>query len=282
MSIQLTGVLPIDFTFTSAGTRAELVSNFQTQLVAAGWTVISGGGSGDVVLESAVTPQGIKIRVEALDPGSGNCAQFKIKDDASLVGPTTMFLLPVNGSVFRLWANKYQFFYFLTGTDMTKQRAFVCGGVPWIPFFIQDLLTNPYAGWLHGNGTSDGDTHGLSATFRKVFTANVVTNYSALWNGAALGNTNLANKFGLIVQYGLTSLDDMWEDGTFTLFEPILIWEGALGTVRHGQMWDAALTSKPLDSEIRRAFGGQTWRNITHQNTSPGRGCLMLVVPPSP
>jgi hypothetical protein len=281
MSIQLTGTVPIDFTFSSGGTRIELVSQFQTQLTAAGWTVISGGGSSDVIMESATTPQGVKIQVEAIDAG-GNCAQFKVRDGAALIGLTTMFLLPVNGSPFRIWANKYQFFYFLSGTNMGAQRSFVCGGVPWVPFFIQDTFTTSYAGWLHGNGASDTDTHDLNSCFRKVFTANAIRNYSAIWNGVAFGVNNTFNKFGLIVQTALTLFDDMWEEGTFTLFEPILVWESALGTVRHGQLWDAALTSKPLDSELRRTFGGITWRNVTHQNTSTagGRGCLMLLTPP--
>ena len=271
----------MDTTFVSNGTRGQLVSQFQTILTSAGWTVISGGGSADVIMESATTPQGLVIRMEAIDPGSGNCAQFKIRDNGILVGTQTIFLLPANGATFRLWANKYQFFYFLSGTDMTKQRAFVCGGVPWIPDFLKAVMSFPYGGWIHGSGSTDTDTRQLGNSLRKALWASVVNTYSAIWNSGVFGNAS-ANNFGLVVQTANTNLDDLWEDGTFTLFEPILIWgsNSFTGPVRHGQMWDAMLLTKPLDSEIKRSFANYTWRNITHQNGTtgnPGRGCLMLL-----
>lgn len=277
MAIQLSGATPRDFSFSSSGTRAELVTNFQNELTAAGWHVISGGGTGDVVMESATTPQGLKIRVEAIDPGSGNCVQFKLRDNGGLVGPVTIFLLPVGGATFRLWSNPYQFFYYLSGTDMTKQRALVCGGVPWVPPFIQDILSIPYTGWLHGNGASDTDTRTLTGTFRKTVTVSTIVNYSAIWNGVTFGVANAINVFGLVIQTGLTNLDDLWEDGTFTIFEPVLCWQssGFSSPVRHGQMWDAVLGTKPLDSEVRRTFGNMTWRMLTHQASRFG---LFLIV----
>jgi hypothetical protein len=284
MSVQLSGSTPTDFTFTSDGTRAQLLTMFQAQLNIAGWTVISGGGTSHIIMESSITPQGLKIRVDVLDPGSGNCIQFKLKDNTTLVGPTTFFLLPVNGITFRLWANPYQFFYFLSGSVMTRQRAIVCGGVPWVPPFIEDFLSFSYNGWLHGNGTTDTDTTDLTSTFRSRFVASSIKSFSAIWNGVVFGNVGTINRFGLLVQSALTNLDDLWEDGTWTLFEPILVWDSAnyAAPVRHGQMWDAVLLSKTLDSELRRTFGGLRWRNITHQNQlagGVGRGSLLLVVP---
>jgi hypothetical protein len=287
MAIQFSGVTPINITFSSTGARSQLLTQFQNQLTTAGWSVISGGGTGNLVMESATTPQGIKIRVNAIDPGSGNCVQFKITDNTTLVGPVTMFLLPVNGSLFRLWANPYQFFYFLSGTDMSKPRSFVCGGVPWIPFFVQNIITTPYAGWLHGNGSTDTDTMDLGASLRTRFTADRLKNYSAIWNGVTFGVAGTFSVFGLLVQTALTPIDDIWEDGTFTLFETVLVWESVSfpTPVRHGLLWDACMTTKALDSELRRTFGNATWMNITHDNGisgAIGRGCLMLCVAPPP
>lgn len=276
MAIQFSGSDPRDYTFVSAGTRDDLATQFRTQAIAVGWTSITSS-----ILETATTPQGLKIRVDVIDPGSGNCIQFKIRNNASLVGPWTIFLLPVGGETFRLWINKYQFFYFLSGSDMSRQRSFVCGGVPWVPDFIRDSMSNSYAGWLHGNGSTDTDTRNLGGTFRKLFVASSVLNYSALWNGTAFGSINTLGNFGLCAQTAGTAIDDMWDDGTFSLFEPILVFQSSNFTtaVRHGLLWDAALGSKPLDSELRRTFGDVTWRNITHQSTSfPGRGSLFLKV----
>lgn len=284
MALQLSGTDPVDVTFASNGTRGQLVSQFETVLTSAGWTVVSGGGSSDVILESATTPAGLKIRFEAIDPGAGNCAQFKIRDNTTLVGAVVIFLLPVNLANFRIWANKYQFFYFLSGTDMTKQRALVCGGVPWVPNFIKDIIAFPYIGWMHGNGTTDASATQLAQSFRKVLIVSAITNYSAIWNNALFSSSASTNVFGLVCQSANTNLDDLWEDGTFTLFEPILCWQSSnfSSPVRHGQLWDAALNSKVLDSEVKRSFANKTWRNITHQNGLAGgigRGSLLLVTP---
>jgi hypothetical protein len=282
MSIQVSGTDPLDQTFVSDGTRAQLVSQFQTVLDAAGWSVVSGGGSSDVIMESATTPQGLKIRMEAIDPGTGNCAQFKIRDSGIVVGTQTLFMKPVNSAAFRIWADKYQFFYFLSGGDTSAQRCFICGGTPWIPDFLMDNMAFPYGGWIHGNGATDTDTRGILNSLRNKFLISQLVDYSAIWNGAAFGSGSTTGVFGLVVQTGITNFDDLWEDGTFTMFEPIICWQSGSFTqpVRHGQLWDAVLTSKPLDSEVKRVIAGKTWRNVTHQNGTTGgtgRGSLMLL-----
>src|SRR5215470_9021370 len=103
MALQLSGDVPIDITFTSDGTRGQLYTQFVTNLTAIGWGTISAVGS-DTILESGLTPQGLKVRIEVIDPGSGNCIQFKIRDNTTLIGPQTIFLLPSSGNQFRLWA----------------------------------------------------------------------------------------------------------------------------------------------------------------------------------
>ncbi|MBK8200727.1 MAG: hypothetical protein IPK75_20515 [Acidobacteria bacterium] len=59
------------------GTRTEAVQLIEPVLTGVGWTAVSGTGTGDVVLQSATTPQGYTMRIRLYDPGAGSC--FRIK-----------------------------------------------------------------------------------------------------------------------------------------------------------------------------------------------------------
>jgi hypothetical protein len=277
----------INTTFISNGTRVQLVNQLESALNAAGWSAISGAGTSDWIYETVQTPTGQKIRVEGIDPGSGNCAQFKLRsgNPNNLVAGAA-FLLPVNGSSFRIWANMYQFFFYLMGVSSSSQRALVCGGVPYIwPFMSFTLSGSPWAGWMHANGFADTSTNQVLNTFR--FNINnlsgAVQNYAAIWNEAIVAGA-VSGHFGLIGQGGTGTGDFQYEDGSWSMWEPILCWPGGTADssnmTRHGQLWDCAMIAKPYNSDDIRTIGGTTWMNITHQNgavSSPSRGSILLV-----
>jgi hypothetical protein len=273
--IQFSGGTIVDTTFVASGTRRDLIDQWETAVVAAGWTAISGAGTADKTYETAATPAGFKIRVEAIDPGSGNCAQFKLRDNAALV-TSALFLLPTASQLYRIWANKYQFFFFRSGTDMTLQRAFLGAGTLHLPDFMVDWMSGfPYQGWMHGVGGTDVDTTTLANTWRKApctgAGSSLVTN-SHIWRNSQAGSFRpifFPVAHTTATGGGSQLSADQWDDGTWWMAEPLMAtYQGTASaniTVFKGQLWDAVITGKPYDSETVRIIGGLKWRVLTHQ-----------------
>jgi hypothetical protein len=292
MALAFSGQTPVNLVFNSNGTRLQLVNQLETALSSVGWTAISGAGSSDWVYESAMTPLGQKIRLEGLDPGGAAvCAKFRLKSGPpfNLTGQD-WFLNPVNGTAFRIWANKYQFFFFTSG-PADSSRSLVCGGVPYIwPFMDFIFNTDPYCGWSHGNGGADASATLLAATFRRLYHLgqNGMVNYSSIWTGAVQTNVGSGALFGCVTlcpqgSVGVGSCMQ-YEDGSWSLNEPILCWPtGTASTgngTRHGQIWDGCLISKVYTSEDIRSIAGNNWMAITHNNgAATPTGTLMLLVP---
>ena len=84
MSVQYAGGTNVNTTFTcTVGTRREIVDGLVAALTTAGWSMVSGGGTGTVVMRSATTPTASNvIDVRIHDPGSGNCAQIRMQNAA--------------------------------------------------------------------------------------------------------------------------------------------------------------------------------------------------------
>lgn len=166
-NIPYSGGTIVNTTFTTTvGTRQEIVTALETHLTTAGWTVISGSGTGTVVMKSATTaaPKSNSIRVRLLEVGSGNCAQVKIENDAGTLTSQAHYLLPSALKVFRIIACKYNFFVFNAAT--TTARSFLAAGTLHIPSHLEGLTTADL-GWIQGNGESDSDTS-IQVSFRTV------------------------------------------------------------------------------------------------------------------
>ncbi|HET6887690.1 MAG TPA: hypothetical protein VFH87_07180 [Candidatus Udaeobacter sp.] len=275
--IQYSDGTVVDTLFTSNGTRRQLIDQWETAVSTAGWSVVSGGGSADKVYETAATPDGFKIRVRAKDVG-GNCAQFSMKDNGALESDIS-YTLPVNGFPYRIWANKYQYFLFRSGTDMTVQRAFVSMGVPWLPSFMVDYMQAfPYAGWCGRNGSNDTDANPVSGSWRKMVTGTGSAGPD-IWRGTAFAaQTKVLGGPALPTNLSMGNYVT-WEDGTHQLCEPLLIIPrtGGSSYMIAGQLWDAILNTKPYDSEAVRQITGKSWRVLTHQATVLTQGTLMLL-----
>ncbi|HET6887812.1 MAG TPA: hypothetical protein VFH87_07795 [Candidatus Udaeobacter sp.] len=275
--IQYSDGTVVDTLFTSNGTRRQLIDQWETAVSTAGWSVVSGGGSADKVYESATTPDGFKIRVRAKDVG-GNCAQFTLKDNGVLESEIS-YTFPVNTFPYRIWANKYQYFLFRSGTDMTINRAFVGMGVPWLSSFMVDYMQAfPYAGWCCRNGATDVDTNAVSASWRKNVSGTAATGPD-VWRGTAFASNNkVLVGPALPTNIGLANYVT-WEDGTHQLCEPLLVVprSGGSSYMVAGQLWDSVLNTKPYDSEAVRQITGKSWRVLTHQAATATQGTLMLL-----
>jgi len=273
----------IETTFTSDGTKAQIISQWTNALVAAGW----GGSSG--ILTSGTTPQGFKIGMKAEDAGA-TCVRFRI-NGATINGNQDFFLLPTNGQLYRIWANKYQYAIFRSGLDLTLTRACVFGGVPWIPDFLTTYLNVPdnYFGWIHGAGSTDTDTSRTEqSTLRAACFGQVVSGQNtsgACWiiRGTTQGAVNFVfciGRFGGNAVSGSGAGITKWDDLTWFLEEPFVNY--AISSVPYpaGLLWDACRVEKDFDGETRFLIGDFTWRVITHRTASQyGNGTLLFLSP---
>lgn len=303
MAIQYSGT-NINNTFVnSVGTRLEIVTGLSSALVAGGWTIISGTGTGNVLLESATTPspQSLVCRVQLFDPGSGNCAQIKFRNQAATAEQANFHPLYAQASkTWRVIANPYQFFIFSTAS-VSAGREFVAGGVPYLPSFLQGVITE--AIWSMGNGRSDTDSY-CSTTFRNNLITSTPNSQPNLWMDVNLNvwenfNNFVTNSYTgwpqLIAQQGAQWTQTIgtnlyapykWHDDSVMVYEPLIAWGAANygdeSKIR-GQLWDAAIIGDAFGCDQETSFDTHNWWVITNGNYGSSglfaRGSLVVVVP---
>jgi hypothetical protein len=293
-SIIYSGGTIVDTTFTTTvGTRQEIVTALQTQLTAAGWSVISGGGSGNVLMKSATTasPKSNSIRVRLQDPGAGNCATLKIENDAGTLTSQAFFLLPAAGKVYKIIACQYNFFVYTA--NPTAIREFACGGTLHIPDHLDGVVTGSL-GWMHGNSSTDA---GVSAgSFRTVLSSWTNAAYNSQIRNATLLNHNSAvgsaiawqtlrvPSVGSAVQVSTGNI--RWSDNAIVMTEALLGFGIAATTDEpkwQGFIHNGMVTSLefPADDRTITSWDGHSWAGITVNNTGSvllGRGTLFMAV----
>lgn len=279
MSIQYAGGTIVNTTFVSDGTRGNLISNLNTQLKNAGWTIVSGDGTGDVLVQSATTPAGLFIRFRLYDPGANNCAQITMKNNGTPAALTSSiaYVLPTNGKTFRIIANKYQFFMFSSGATYRKtNREIVMGGVPYMwDFNVAVLLSDFQCGWFVYNGESDTDVAAKS-TWRdclSFYTSSNKTASSLLMNNmlnyTTYNHASPAISLPMFIEvysnYGYRLLDN-----STTINEAIIGWASGIANNTEikfiGMLWDALVHGAVAAGESTISFDGRTYMAITDQS----------------
>ncbi len=291
-AIQYAGGTNVNATCTAAaGTKQELSDCIEDNLVVAGWTVISGSHTTSVLLESLVTPASLQMRL-ALTQGT-NCVILKGRNVANTKAATTgQFLLPAVAKVFRVIANKYQYFIATAGTP--PARSIAAGGVLYVPSFAG--ITEGI--WTWGNSNSDTDT-GIQNYWKVTigFTSGgpvgsqwVTVNGTQFENTASsLSNTGSPGVPQLISpQSGQSNISPTiyrWFDGSSFISEPLIAIGASLVSEAKvtGQLWDAAIITDSVASETALTFDSKNWLTFTNSNVGAAgkcaRGTLVLVVP---
>jgi len=205
-------------------------------------------------------------------------------------------LVATGYKIFRVIANPYQFFVF-TSSSQSTGREFMCGGVPYIPTFLQGVITE--AIWCHSTAQTDSDTT-IRPTFRTHLTTQSATfsGHGNLWNtvdanqyenpGQDNGTANSGYQQLLVHQAAkLNTISSYrWHDDSLLVYEPLISWgltaasdEGKL----RGQLWDAAIVSLGFAADTTTTFDSADWWNVTSANngtaSTHGIGSLFLVVP---
>lgn len=281
------------------GTRTELVQQIEPQLALAGWTTISGTGTGDVVMESA-NPAGAvpAIRVRLLDTAA-NCASIIFRNVAGTQVSNTLFLLPAAAKTWRVVANEFQFFVFSAASATPVARNFVAGGIPAVASFLAPSVV----WWGVGDASSDTD-----ATTRETFRLSLTTQQAGCgtpinsgqqacnYDGTLLdGNSNSSAATGaltLLAPYytaassAVANQFNMFADGSYMVSDAYLGW-GIAGVVltsplRYiGTMYDAIVVSSPTTYDTTVTFNGNNYWVVTNQlvAASCNPGVLAVRVP---
>lgn len=293
----------VNTTFTG-GTIQQIINGIETALLAAGWTTISGSGTGTLVMQSGLTPapQNLQMRLR-VKTNAGNCCTVTIENVAGskvATNSTTagLMLLPAAAKVFRVIANKYQAFIFTSSVNTA--REFACWGVPALPTPLQGVITE--AIWGACNSVSDTDTTNRDS-FRVALSCdgssdNVtganVPNQAFILNGTLLewanngvtgggnnaGNCSLrlATTTGARFPQATTSPNQTgggvkWHDDESFIVDAILCF-GITGQAdeakARGYLWDAAIVTDSFTADSTTSFSDgsatQNWFVVTNNN----------------
>lgn len=276
-TIQYSGGVVVNTTFTNtAGTRLEIVSGLVAALTTAGWGTVS--GTTDVIMNSATTPTASnQIRAEILDPGSGNCAQVKIRNTAGTLISQASYLLPGVGKVWHVIANQYNFAIFTAGTSAA--REFIMAGTLYIPTFLDGVITGDL-GWIMANGVTDGSAtlYGSFKTGLGTADTNGNGHFSAILNGSlfdensgsGIGSMQLVTTEPSI--FTKASPGQQWHDSTYLVSDPLLafgITSISDNALIRGQIHNAiALSGGALAQDLSVTIDTHTWYVLTA--TNPG------------
>lgn len=167
-------------------------ANIQARLTTAGWSVISGSGSTNLLMQSAADPTtGLQMRARFKD-NTGSCVQVSIENvsgSKASTNTTTMggHLLCGAGKTYKILASRYRFEIFTPSP--TPAREFVCAGMLWVTAPYQGVITE--AIYMSCNSTTDSATTTIDS-FRTCWGV-AGSNSSAAW--AAIVNGSLTESF---------------------------------------------------------------------------------------
>jgi hypothetical protein len=285
MAIQYAGGTRVNFTFTDSGTKTNLVNNLETQLLAAGWSAISGAGTGDVILESAAAAGGLKIQVRMRDDLT-NTARFNIRNSGGSLESQDHFLQP-NSVQWRIVANRYWFLMFRTGAAArTTARSTLFGGTIWTPEFIHTPLGTLYAGFMAGGANADTDTNARTTWRSQGSPASNI-------RGTTIIDSNLIN-YALNTSSGMPSLlypsatdhdgsrtSMEWGSGDRHIIEAVIGWSSGTNAANRvvlwGQLYDAVVLQGQFTGENNVSHDGHTWLVITDLATAASGSATLCV-----
>lgn len=282
-------------TSVAADNKATLISNIQTQLTTAGWSVVSGGGTTNLKMACAATPQSNQIRVRIFDDGA-NCVRIRVMNVAeTIVMADSGYLLPAASKTFLINANRHQFAIWSSGS--IAARDFVMVSAMYIPNHLTSITTLAF---LISQSNSDTDV-GSRGGFR---VGTSLRHPSTGFNGNFFGlvNSTVMEHVGdgsTTARQGIPSLvsprpsdttsspqQTVWHDGSVFIIEPLIGWGLADITDPfrvYGQIWNASLITDAFTMDtVPTAFNGRNWINLTSNNTGTtysSRGSLFLTTP---
>lgn len=303
MSISFSGG-PIIFNSITSDTTSHLIGGIQTALVSAGWTVISGGATTNLVMQTVSTPQGLAMRFKFHDNGYTVSSVATIQISIQTTNGATIGAdnssgnspwLRVNTTTnYTIIAGPYYFWLVVPGS-YADYGLFGFGGVPFIESF-QTATTQ--LGYLVTQTKGIGAPTGVSPTFRinnscclqnQVAQTQLIynTNYISL-DGSSQSGRNTQGDSGYIrawlpafsQQYcNATSGMNMvqFSDGSFATADPWVGWDSTTSvhpadtgdtSFIQGMLWDAVfIFDNSQIGDATTTFLGHNWYAISNLQT---------------
>lgn len=199
MSIAFSGG-SIQVSSFAATTTSTLIGGIQTALTAAGWSVVSGSGTTNLVMQTATTPQSLAMRFKFHDNAitAGGVATVQISmqtTSGSIVGLDNDVKAPwvrVNGSTnYKIICGPYYFWLLVPGS-YTDYGYFAMGGVPWLPSFLSSITQCGYL-VTQSNDQNSTDYLSIPHTFRSDVSCSV---QNAIPRQQLIVNTNYISTDG--------------------------------------------------------------------------------------
>jgi hypothetical protein len=264
-------------TTIAATDRPTLIGNLRDAVIASGWSVISGSGTTDVILQSASTPNSNQIQVRLYD--SGEAAQAYLRNVSGTKVSQAFVLLVGSGKVYRFLGNKYQWFTFTEGSTV-KDEYLMCS-VPYVPTFLAASIGGDFGIMQsnHVDATCNNLRYSLSSSCQGTF--------SAITNNNSLGlNTGLtgAGQFDVVVPGGVIGTGGQsyrWSDDSLFSAEPLVAWGLVASTDERkvkGQFWDSVVISDSFAGDSIIQLDSRNWYAVTNNNPVQ-KGTLFVLVP---
>jgi hypothetical protein len=288
-----------------AATKQQIINATESALVQVGWYTISGSGTTNLLMQSSMTPQGLRYRLRVRDNGSNNTS-FSIENVAGTRQGTnntngTGLLWP-NNRTYRIVASKYQFFIFednatSVNSNSASFRSTVFCGVPWIP---SNLVGTIYESiWMITNASSDGSSS-QRGSLREVLGARnnvggngnltVICNNN-IWESQGNSGMNGIGMPSLITLWQGTRIQRQlytwyrWHDDTEFMVDPLIAWGLTAQTDEakiRGQLWESYIAvGGPYQPNHTFTLDGRTFLPMTINNygtNENARGALMTAI----
>lgn len=285
----------------AATTTATLIAGIQAALTASGWTVVSGAGTTNLLMQTLTTPQGLAMRYKFHDNSFLVSSQATIQLSMQTVSGSIVGAdlntgnspwLRVNASTnYKVICGPYYFWILVPGS-YADYGFWAMGGVPWTSSF-QTSVTQ--IGYLVCKVKGTGSLTQVIPTFRDNVTCclnNQVpqqqliynTNYISLDGNAQSGNNNQGDS-GMLrpwlpavnTQYTNNSPSmnqNVFTDGSFATADPWIGWDisrsgypassGDASSI-NGMLWDAVfIFDNSQVGDATATFDGHTWFNISN------------------
>jgi len=278
------GFVPVFQSITPA-TRGAFLASLETILQAAGWTIISGGGTATVLFESAATAHGLSLRLQALDPGSGSSIRLSARNAAGThVQPNAYLML----TTLQVWANRHALNIFKLGGAPTDSRTTYFCGTPWLPLNLRATTTELI--YAYGNGQSDTPGTVYYNWRTSLTNGNGVHLFS--YNGGAFSSAGIGGGTYGCMNFSLPRHSDVGSinpiqflDGAYILHAPLLCGSPISNTANAqaaGYLFDSIITTDVPVVDTPQTIDGKTWFPLTVSNlgsAAAGRGCVLLYIP---
>lgn len=303
MAIRYSGGTNVSSTFVGDGTKQSLINGIETILLSAGFTTVSGSGTTNLLMQSAVTPQSHQMRFRFKAATTNVILSIENVSGSIVGGNSTVLGVPIKvtgntGKTFRIIANKYQFCIIVVGEpDVAGEFAFGC--VPWTPSFVSatdigfvvgntdsDSLGGPWDCWRRAIGFT-AQTFGASYPFQTVFDTTLLQDNDRTTSilRRPIFVTPVFSTFisQAAVLNGFPTLPIHWPGLQVSTTDAILAWQITITSeiMLRCQLWDALLILDAINNEALFTFDSHTWINITNNafagDVDGARGSLVLV-----